>query len=90
MKQEPRPAIHMENFTVGWPQTLGGRESQGISWEGQTVLSRLMESQICHPPARSVALCGLSSEKGQWPLPTKKEIFLKKNVIGPGLVCLSG
>ena len=35
----------------------------------QTVLARLMESQIWHPPAGSVALWGEGSEKEQWPLP---------------------
>ena len=36
---------------------------------GPIVLARLMESQIWHPPASSVALWEESSEKGQWPLP---------------------
>ena len=45
-------------------------ESQGISKAGQTVLDRLMESQIWYLPAISVALLGEGSEKGQWPLPT--------------------
>ena len=35
---------------------MGGRESQGISMEGQTVLTMLMESQILHSPAGSVAI----------------------------------
>ena len=34
------------------------------------MLARLMESQIWHAPASSVALLGKGSEKGQWPLPT--------------------
>ena len=33
---------------------MGGTESQGISRVGQTVLARLIESQIWHPPADSV------------------------------------
>ena len=37
---------------------MGGTESQGISRTGQTVLARLMESQIWHPPDGSVALWG--------------------------------
>ena len=45
MKHEPRPAIHMEKQLV-WVHKLGGAESLGISKVGQTVLSRLMESQI--------------------------------------------
>ena len=48
---------------------MGGTESQGISMVGPIVLARLMESQIWHPPASSVALWEESSEKGQWPLP---------------------
>ena len=35
---------------------MGGTESQGISRVGQTVLTRLMESQIWYPPAGSVAV----------------------------------
>ena len=46
-----------------WKRSLGGIESLGISRVGQTVLARLMESQI----ANSVALRGEGSEKGQWP-----------------------
>ena len=33
------------------------------------LLARLMESQIRHQPAGSVALWGEGSEKGGWPLP---------------------
>ena len=51
VKPEPRPAIQME-------KQLGGTESLGISKVGQTVLVRLMESQICHQLAVSVALWG--------------------------------
>ena len=49
---------------------LGWCESLGISKAGQTVLARLMESQIWHQLAGSVALLGEGSEKGQWPLLT--------------------
>ena len=45
---------------VGW--------SLGISKAGQTLLAKLMESQIWHQLAGSVALCGEGLEKGQWPL----------------------
>ena len=41
---------------LGWAAKLGGVESQGISRVGQTVLARLIEFQIWHPPAGSVAL----------------------------------
>ena len=68
MKHEPRPAINMEK-KLGWTHKLGGTESLGISRMGQTVLARLMESQIQHQSAGSVALCGEGSEKGQWCLP---------------------
>ena len=68
MKHKPRPAIQMEK-QLGWAHNLGGTESQGISGAGQTLLARLMESQIWHQPASSVPLCGEGSEKGQWPLP---------------------
>ena len=47
VKHEPRPAIHMEKH-LGWAHKLGGVESLGISRAGQTVLARLMESQIWH------------------------------------------
>ena len=53
-----------------WVCKLGGAESLRISKVGQTVFSRLMESQIWHQPASSVAVQGESSEKGQWPLLT--------------------
>ena len=69
MKHEPRPAIHVEKL-IGWVHKLGGTESLGISRVGQTVLARLMESQVWHQPAGSVVLWGDSSEKGQWPLLT--------------------
>ena len=53
MKLEPRPAIHMEKQR-GWTHNLGGAESLGISKASQTVLARLMESQIWYQPAGSV------------------------------------
>ena len=53
MTQEPRPAIHMEK-QLGLACKLGGAESLGISKVGQTVLARLMESQIWHQLASSV------------------------------------
>ena len=45
MKHEPRPAIQMEKQFV-WACNLGGVGSLGISKVGETVLTRLMESQI--------------------------------------------
>ena len=53
MKHEPRPAIHMEK-QLGWAPKLGGSESLGISRAGQTVLARLVGSQIWHQPSGSV------------------------------------
>ena len=50
---EPTPAIHVEK-QLGWAHKLGGAESLGISKVGQTVLARLMESQIFHQLAGSV------------------------------------
>ena len=38
----------------GWAHKLGGTESLGISKEGQTVLAKLMESQMWHQLASSV------------------------------------
>ena len=67
MKHELRPAIHIKK-QLEWACRLGGAESLGISKVGQTVLARLMECQIWHQPAGSVALWGNSSEKRQWPL----------------------
>ena len=68
-------------YQFGWAHKLGGMKSQGISRVGQTVLARLMESQIWHLPAGFVALCvGVGdSEKGQWPLP----IFLSRRKLSP-------
>ena len=45
MKHEPRQAILIEK-QLGWAHKLGGTESLGISRVGQTMLARLMESQI--------------------------------------------
>ena len=53
-----------------WKRSLGGIESLGISMVGQTVSARLMESQIWHQPASSMALPRVGSEKQQWPLLT--------------------
>ena len=64
---EARPAIHVEK-QLGLAHNLGKAESLEISKSGQTVLARLMESQIWHQLAGSVALWGEGLEKGQWPL----------------------
>ena len=53
MQQEPRPANHVEK-QLGWAGKLGEAESLGISKAGQTVLARLMESQIWHQLSGSV------------------------------------
>ena len=53
MKLEPRPAIHMEK-QLGWAHKLGGTESLVIFKMGQTVLARLVKSQIWHKLAGSV------------------------------------
>ena len=63
MKQEPRPAIHMEK-QLGWTPKLGGEESLGTSKVGQTVLTSLTESQIWLQFADSV---GRGFRKGKWP-----------------------
>ena len=55
VKHESRPAIHMEK-QLGWAHKLGGVESLGIFRVDQTVLPRLMESQIWHQLARFVGL----------------------------------
>ena len=47
MTHERRPTIHVEK-QLGWAHKLGGVESLGISKTGQTMLARLMESQIWH------------------------------------------
>ena len=63
MKHEPRPAI------MGWAHKLGGTASQGMSRVRQTVLARLMKSQIWQWLSSSYAVWGVGSEKGQWLLP---------------------
>ena len=39
---------------LGWAHKLGGAESLGISKAGQTMLAKLMETQIWHQLASSV------------------------------------
>ena len=58
---------------------MGGTELLGISRAGQTVLARLMESQIRHLPSGSVSLLGEGLEKGQWLLPA----FLSGSKLSP-------
>ena len=53
VKHEPKPVFDMEK-QLGWACKLGGAESLGISMVGQTVLSRLMESQVWYQLASSV------------------------------------
>ena len=53
MKHEPSLAILME-VQLGWAHKLGGAESLGISKRDQTVLAKLMESQMWH----QLAGCG--------------------------------
>ena len=53
LKHQPRPTIHMEK-QLGWNHKLGGEASLGIYKAGQTVLARLMESQIWHQLASSL------------------------------------
>ena len=67
MKQEPRLVIRMGK-QLGWAHKLGGAKSLEICKASRTVLARLIESQIWHQLAGSVALCGEGLEKGQWPL----------------------
>ena len=55
MKHEPRPACHMQK-QLGWAHKLGGTESLGISRVGQTMLARLMESQISGKRYRMLVL----------------------------------
>ena len=64
MKHEPRPAVHMEK-QLEWAGKLSGTEFLWVSRVGQTVLARLMESQIWYQLAGSMALwlCG-SGEEG--------------------------
>ena len=49
---------------------MGGTESQAICRVGQTVLARLMESQIWHQPVALLIYGSVWREprKGQWPL----------------------
>ena len=58
---------------------LDETEPQGISRVGQTVLARLMESQIWYQPASSVTLWVEGSEKKQWLLPA----FLSQRKLSP-------
>ena len=53
-----------------WAHKLCGVESLEISSGGQTVLARLMESQIGHQPAGFLAVQEEGLEKGQWLLLT--------------------
>ena len=53
MKHEPRQAIHVEKL-LRWAHKLGRAESLRFCKAGQTVLAKLMESQIWHPPISSV------------------------------------
>ena len=53
MKHEPRQAIHTEKQLAS-AHKLDGAESLGICKAGQTVLARLMETQIWHKLADSV------------------------------------
>ena len=59
-------------------------ESQETSRAGQTMLARLMESQIWHLPASSVTLWEEDSLKGQWPLPA----FLSGRKLSPALTLM--
>ena len=58
VKLEPRSVICIEKQLV-WASKLGGVQSLGISKADQTVLARLMESQLCHQLTGSVALWGV-------------------------------
>ena len=62
MKHEPTSAIHMKK-QLGWAHKLVGAESLGMSTMGQTVLARLMESQIWRQLAGSIVLWGEGLEK---------------------------
>ena len=64
MKHEPRPAINMVK-QLGFTHKLDGLESLEISKADQTVVASLMESQIWHQSASTVALGEAGSEKGQ-------------------------
>ena len=54
MKQEPKLAIHSYGKAAWVGPYLGGAEALGISKAGQTVLARLMESQVWHQFANSL------------------------------------
>ena len=74
MKHEPRPAIHIEkSLLAAWVGLYVGWDgASGDLWCGKNsvFLASLIESQIWHLSAGSVALLGEGSEKGQWRLPT--------------------
>ena len=61
MKQDPRPTIHMEKLLL-IAVKLGGMEPQVISRARQTVLAKLMESQMWYP---SCQCCGFMWGKAQ-------------------------
>ena len=63
--------IMSQNQPFIWKSSLGGTESLGISKAGQTVLDSLMESQIWHQPAGSVAVLweDMKRDNGLCPLP---------------------
>ena len=67
-------------ISLGGPISQAGQSFWGSAGWGQTVLARLMESQIWHQPASSVALWREGSEKGQWPLPTSLSLSSSLNV----------
>ena len=64
---------------------MSGVESLGVSKAGQTVLAGLMESQIWHQLAGSVALGGEGLEKGQWPLLT----LMPNTSVSPSMLLVS-
>ena len=77
MELEPRPASHMEG-QLGGPLSWVWWSFWGYpGWEKS--VSQVVESQIWHPPAGSVALLGEGSEKGQWSLPA----FLSGRKLSP-------
>ena len=54
---------------------MGGAQPQGISSAEQTVLARMMESQIWY--LRLCGSVGEGSEKGQWPLSSSSHIDVR-------------
>ena len=64
MQFESRLAIHTEK-QLKWAWKFGGTESLEISRAEETVLTRLMESQVWHQPFGPVALwlCGVRVQK---------------------------